>query len=155
MQPQAPAPRLSDTMPEEDEADEEEDEDEDEEDAVMGNTAANGVLSTGFSAAQSQAKFYRSPESTTHSSTLEKQSQYQSSSYASSVSTLPSPAFGPQGHARDFSQSHISLSASTSPTIMPSLEQDQEASAALLMLNKERRNPKGGRAMSVKDLLSS
>ncbi len=38
---------------------------------------------------------------------------------------------------------------------MPSPEQDQEATAALLMLNKDRRYPKGVRGMSVKDLLSS
>lgn len=37
---------------------------------------------------------------------------------------------------------------------MPSPEEDQEATAALLMLNKDRRYPKGGRGMSVKDLLS-
>lgn len=38
---------------------------------------------------------------------------------------------------------------------MPSEEQDQEATAVLLMLNKDRRHPKGGCGMSVRDLLSA
>lgn len=39
---------------------------------------------------------------------------------------------------------------------MPSQDQDQEATAALLMLNQERRDKprEGGRGMSVKDLLT-
>lgn len=102
----------------------------------------------------SKACAYTSPQSITASPAIEAQSQYQHSSYASSVSTVPSPALGPQQSGHRSSQSQFSLSASTSPTIMPSREQDQEATAALLMLNKDRRNPKGGRAMSVRDLLS-
>lgn len=121
----------------------------------MGNTAVNGVVSPSFPTARSQDDSYRSPESITPSPASENQSQYQASSYASSASTLPSPAFGPQRHYSHGSQSYFSLSTSTSPTIMPSPEQDQEATAALLMLNKDRRNPKGGRGLSVKDLLSS
>lgn len=78
--------------------------------------------------------------------------RYASSSYASSIATLPSPAFGPSIN------SGYSHSASTSPTILPSsVEDDHEATAALLMLNKDRRNIKtsaSGRSMSVKDLLS-
>lgn len=38
---------------------------------------------------------------------------------------------------------------------MSAYERDEEATAALLMLNQDRRNPSGGRGMSVKDLLSS
>ena len=78
--------------------------------------------------------------------------RYASSSYASSIATLPSPAFGPNANPG------YSNSASTSPTILPSsVEDDHEATAALLMLNKDRRNIKtsaSGRSMSVKDLLS-
>ena len=77
-----------------------------------------------------------------------------SSSYASSVATLPSPSFRPCSSYTSYSHS-----ASTSPTILPSSahDADHEATAALLMLNKDRRdgNPAtSGRSMSVKDLLS-
>lgn len=77
-----------------------------------------------------------------------------SSSYASSVATLPSPSFRPCSSYTSYSHS-----ASTSPTILPSSAQDadHEATAALLMLNKDRRDGKlgtSGRSMSVKDLLS-
>ncbi len=128
---------------------------EDDEDVAMGITAVSSATSATFPAVQSQATSYRSPQSITPSPALDAQSQYQTSSYASSVSTLPSPAFGPQRHNHHGSQSKFSLSASTSPTIIPSPEEDREATAALLMLNKDRRYPKGGRGMSVKDLLSS
>lgn len=78
-----------------------------------------------------------------------------SSSYASSVATLPSPAFGPNLYYPGYAHS-----TSTSPTILPTSahDADHEATAALLMLNKDRRNTTGaspsGRSMSVKDLLS-
>ena len=82
------------------------------------------------------------------------QALHTTSSYASSVNTLPSPAFGPT-----YSYSGHSHSTSTSPTILPNSAQDadHEATAALLMLNKDRRDGKtssSGRSMSVKDLLS-
>lgn len=130
----------------------EDDDEEDDEDTAMGNTTSGTPISTAFPTAQSPATFYRSPQSVTRSPAPDV--QHQTSSYASSVSTLPSPAFGPQMHHRHDPQSKFSFSASTSPTIVPDLEKDQEATAALLMLNKDRRNPKGGRGMSVKDLLS-
>ncbi|KAL6718036.1 hypothetical protein ACLMJK_004121 [Lecanora helva] len=152
IQPQAPPPRLDTTRLGDDESDEDE---EDDEDVTMGGTPANGITSPTFPPAQTHNGSYRSPESINPSPALEPQSQPQTSSYRSSGSSLPSPAFGPRGHHSQSSQSHCSLSASTSPTIMPSPEQDQEATAALLMLNKDRRNPKGVRGMSVKDLLSS
>lgn len=157
VQPQAPPPRFdADTSKQNDEdEDEEEDEDEneDDEDVTMGDVGPNGT-SPSIMAIASKAYAYTSPQSITTSPAIEGQSQYQHSSYASSVSTVPSPAFGPQQSGHRGSQSQFSLSASTSPTLMPSREQDQEATAALLMLNKDRRNPKGGRAMSVRDLLS-
>lgn len=46
-------------------------------------------------------------------------------------------------------------SASMSPILLPSTkDMDHEATSALLMLNKDRRNPTTGRGMSVRDLLS-
>ena len=151
IQPQAPPVRRDTSVFDEDECEEEEAD----EDVTMGDAAASSISSSTGATTQGPVSSYRSPESITPSPALESQSQYQTSSYASSASTLPSPAFGPQKHHSHGSQSHFSLSASTSPTIMPSPEQDQEATAALLMLNKDRRNPKGVRGMSVKDLLSS
>jgi len=141
-------------MQDPDDEDEDEEEEEDEEDVAMGNTEPNGT-SPAYPTALHEARAYTSPHSVTPSPALGAKSHYQNSSYASSISMLPSPAFGPQQHNHRGSQSYFSLSASTSPTIMPSKEQDQEATAALLMLNKDRRNPKGARGMSVKDLLSS
>ena len=137
-----------------DEDEDEEEEEEDEEDVAMGDTELNST-SPAYPTALHEARAYTSPHCVTPFPALGAKSHYQTSSYASSVSTLPSPAFGPQQHNHRGSQSYFSLSASTSPTIMPSKEQDQEATAALLMLNKDRRNPKGARGMSVRDLLSS
>lgn len=84
--------------------------------------------------------------------------------YSANSSALPSPAFEPQTQAGGPSYAPFSL---TSPALGPQeggpgsvkeLEQgDHEATAALLMLNTDRRNwsgPKGARGMSVKDLLS-
>lgn len=84
--------------------------------------------------------------------------------YSANSSALPSPAFEPQTQAGGPSYSTFSL---TSPALGPQdggpgsvkgMEQgDQEATAALLMLNTDRRSwsgPSGGRGMSVKDLLS-
>lgn len=136
---------------------------------------------------KTHASAYTSPQSISNSPSLDPAHPSRTPSYASSIATLPSPAFGPQQppqhQQQNRPQSHHStntmpspafgpqphssrpqshrsngstmhLSASTSPTIMPSKEQDQEATAALLMLNKDRRNPAGRRGMSVKDLLS-
>ncbi|CAF9926164.1 MAG: hypothetical protein ALECFALPRED_003377 [Alectoria fallacina] len=153
VQPQALPSRFDAHTSKQNDEEEEEDEDDEDEDVTMADPGSNGT-SPSIMAIAGRAYAYTSPQSITVSPALEDQSQYQHSSYASSVSTLPSPAFKPQNSCYRGSQSHFSLSASTSPTIMPSREQDQEATAALLMLNKDRRNPKGGRAMSVRDLLS-
>lgn len=150
VQPQAPPPPFDAVTPQED--DDDDDGDEDDEDVTMGDLGSNDTSPSNMAIA-SKAYAYTSPQSITASPAIETRSNHHHSSYASSVSTLPSPAFEPQ-HGHRGSQSQFSLSASTSPTIMPSREQDQEATAALLMLNKDRRNPKGGRAMSVRDLLS-
>ena len=153
VQPQVPLHRSDAVIPKMHEKDEEEEEEEDEdEDEIMSDSGSNTTSPSNIAIA-SIAYAYTSPQSITASPTIGAQSNHNHSSYASSGSTLSSPAFGPQ-HGHRSSQSHFSLSASTSPTLMPSREQDEEATAALLMLNKERRNPRGGKAMSVRDLLS-
>ncbi|KAL8929788.1 MAG: hypothetical protein Q9208_000932 [Pyrenodesmia sp. 3 TL-2023] len=108
---------------------------------------------------QQQNLAYTSPHCTMTSPALD--AIYRKpTSCTSPLSDLPSPAFGPLNPAtyRSFPQSTPSVS--TSPTLMPSKEADKEATAALLMLNKDRRNTtssssSSGRGMSVKDLLSS
>lgn len=76
-----------------------------------------------------------------------------------SLSTQVSPAFGPQpymGYAH--SEASAPPSASTSPALQPQCDVDQEAMAALLMLNNDRRGSRssgGARGLSVRDLLSS
>ncbi|KAI1499281.1 hypothetical protein F5X99DRAFT_390375 [Biscogniauxia marginata] len=81
--------------------------------------------------------------------------------YSFSASTSTSPACGPQTYpypagATTPTAPHPVL---TSPALRPQQELDQEASAALLMLNVDRRGAStgggGGRGMSVRDLLSS
>ncbi|KAF7550468.1 hypothetical protein G7Z17_g5698 [Cylindrodendrum hubeiense] len=77
--------------------------------------------------------------------------------YSFSASATTSPAFGPQvfgtGHyAR--SDASAPTSTLTSPALDPQSELDQEAMAALLMLNNDRRGSKG-RGLSVRDLLST
>ncbi|KAM0227947.1 hypothetical protein ACHAP5_012072 [Fusarium lateritium] len=77
--------------------------------------------------------------------------------YSYSVSAGTSPAFGPQIYgAPHYARSDASApgSALTSPALNPQSELDQEAMAALLMLNSDRRDSKG-RGLSVRDLLST
>ncbi|MCJ1475648.1 hypothetical protein MMC13_004311 [Lambiella insularis] len=82
------------------------------------------------------------------------------SSYTS-TSSLPSPAFSARSYQqnyRDTCHSSYGHSTETSPAILPIAmqEADHEATAALLMLNADRRHSKGvGRCMSVQDLLSA
>ena len=82
---------------------------------------------------------------------------------ASKSSLLPSPAVeaNPDRPYSQHSWSNRSLaSATTSPTLMANSEQDEEATAALLMLTHDRRHlpsssQEGGRkGLSVKDLLT-
>lgn len=77
--------------------------------------------------------------------------------YSFSASATTSPAFGPQvfGTA-SYARSDASAPGSTltSPALDPQSELDQEAMAALLMLNNDRRGSKG-RGLSVRDLLST
>ncbi|OAA79420.1 Helix-loop-helix DNA-binding protein [Akanthomyces lecanii RCEF 1005] len=72
------------------------------------------------------------------------------------LSATPSPAFGPQRHG-PYARSSTSTTASTvtSPALNPQTELDQEATAALLMLNNDRRGTApNARGLSVRDLLS-
>ncbi|KAL6906717.1 hypothetical protein GGI43DRAFT_238051 [Trichoderma evansii] len=83
--------------------------------------------------------------------------------YSYSGSTTTSPAFGPQtfvnNNIASYTHSSTSGSTLTSPALLPQSDLDQEATAALLMLNSDRRgttnNNNNGRALSVRDLLSS
>lgn len=77
--------------------------------------------------------------------------------YSYSASATTSPNFGPQpyGYRGSISASNSIL---TSPALPPQRDLDQEATAALLMLNSDRRGTTGssaGRGMSVRDLLST
>lgn len=78
--------------------------------------------------------------------------------YSYSASAGTSPAFGPQRHA-GYAASNASISGSTltSPALNPQSDLDQEATAALLMLNNDRRGTVSGngRGLSVRDLLST
>jgi hypothetical protein len=84
------------------------------------------------------------------------------SSYTS-ISSLPSPAFSSyQQSYHDLYRTSYTHSADISPALLPSVA-DHEATAALLMLNTDRRHSSnagtgargGGRGMSVQDLLSA
>ncbi|KAK8124743.1 uncharacterized protein PG998_000502 [Apiospora kogelbergensis] len=78
--------------------------------------------------------------------------------YSYSASTHASPAFGPQQYNYNRGAISASNSTFTSPVLPPMRDMDQEASAALLMLNTDRRGTSGsgsGRGMSVRDLLSA
>ena len=102
------------------------------------------------------ASHYTSSHSSTASPTFEANSS-QPPSYATSISSLPSPAIAPQHNSYDHA-----YSASISPVLSAhgSKDYDHEATAALLMLNQDRRYHRTStstntRGMSVKDLLSS
>ncbi|TAQ87114.1 hypothetical protein B7494_g4557 [Chlorociboria aeruginascens] len=77
--------------------------------------------------------------------------------YSYSTSSTTSPAIGPAAY--DYARSNASMGSTlTSPALLPQRDLDQEATAALLMLNTDRRGTNGsmnGRGMSVKDLLST
>lgn len=92
--------------------------------------------------------------------------RHHGSSYSSTASSLPSPAFPPQAYPYhhpypDLYPAGYAHSTTVSPRTMPDAA-DHEATAALLMLNTDRRHSGGGkdgkdgaRGMSVQDLLSS
>lgn len=77
--------------------------------------------------------------------------------YSFSTSAGASPAFGPRRHGMH-AQSSASGSTLTSPALNPQSDLDQEATAALLMLNSDRRGTNAtlnARGLSVRDLLST
>ncbi|KAL3428026.1 helix-loop-helix DNA-binding domain-containing protein [Phlyctema vagabunda] len=89
----------------------------------------------------------------------DRQNSYSSNSYGYNTSANTSPQFGPSLY--DYSRNNPGSigSALTSPALLPQRDRDldHEATAALLMLNADRRGTHGsrsGRSMSVKDLLS-
>lgn len=77
----------------------------------------------------------------------------------SAASAGPSPALGPQhGPVPGFYAGSNAGSALTSPALEPQPDMDQEATAALLMLNTDRRGFSSAnerRSVSVRDLLTS
>jgi hypothetical protein len=79
--------------------------------------------------------------------------------YSYSASATTSPAFGPQVYGYAQSTHSASNSTLTSPALLPQRDLDQEATAALLMLNQTDRRGNGagaaGRGMSVRDLLTT
>ncbi|KAI1470939.1 uncharacterized protein F4812DRAFT_450101 [Daldinia caldariorum] len=82
--------------------------------------------------------------------------EYRHYSYSGPSNT--SPGFGSQGYPQHMGTTSTSQSTLTSPALRPQQEIDQEASAALLMLNVDRRGTTSsgpGRGMSVRDLLIS
>lgn len=66
-------------------------------------------------------------------------------------SATTSPALGPSA----YNYGSLNGSALTSPALAPQRDLDQEATAALLMLNTDRRGTQARGGMSVKDLLST
>ncbi|KZZ95960.1 extensin [Moelleriella libera RCEF 2490] len=77
--------------------------------------------------------------------------------YSFSTSAGTSPAFRPQRHGA-YAQSSAAGSTLPSPALNPHSDLDQEATAALLMLNNDRRAPdpaSNARGLSVRDLLST
>lgn len=87
-----------------------------------------------------------------HNSYSSASTEYRQYEYTVSAST--SPAFGPQAYHYTHSVHSASGSTLTSPPLAPQRDMDQEATAALLMLNQSDRRGTG-RGMRVRDLLST
>ncbi|KJZ72616.1 hypothetical protein HIM_07975 [Hirsutella minnesotensis 3608] len=96
-------------------------------------------------------------QATTHHQQTHIFSSSESALHSYSLSAGTSPVIGPQQSGRNMlSSSDLSASTLTSPMLNPQRDSDQEASAALLMLNKDRRDINTrGRGLSVRDLLST
>jgi hypothetical protein len=135
------------------------DEDEDEDEDVEMGGGSEGVSPTHTTPLQTSHHPSISPalppqdshnRQNSHSSVSTDQRHY-------SYSSTTSPALGPGTY--DYARSIASAGSTlTSPALLPQRDLDQEATAALLMLNTERRGTNGGgggRGMSVKDLLST
>ena len=162
---QAPTPRPDiSTRDDGDEEEDDEEADQEMEDEVNTSPAPEPIQST--------HSVFSSHSSTASPAILPAPNQRaHASSYSSTNSSLPSPAFLPQLYQPNFALGHngsepilyrpaYSHSTETSPAILPQGmgEADHEATAALLLLNADRRGHTGkgsGKAMSVKDLLSA
>ncbi|KAL9007181.1 MAG: hypothetical protein Q9188_000115 [Gyalolechia gomerana] len=136
--------------------------DDDDEDSDVGMMEPSNLpsLQTDY---RSQTSAYASPHSTATSPAFDVFQYQKATSYTSPPSVLPSPTIGSDPSVGRRNLHPSTHSASTSPSLMPtsSKKADEEATEALLMLNKDRRstnassNGSHGRGMSVKDLLSS
>lgn len=153
-QPQPEAPPQLQTSPSP--VDVNEDESESEEDQEMANSETATTTPALSANDLSMANTRAGSISTQPSPALDLCPPRPTSSYASSASTLPSPAYEAQQTPYQYTPSGYMHSAPMSPMMLPGPNDlDREATDALLMLNKERRNPGSGRGMSVRDLLSS
>ena len=170
---QAPTPRpnivTQDNWNEEEEEDDDDDNDDDEDQEMEDEPSFR--TSPTIEPVQSINLAFSSHSSTASPAILPAPSQRaHASSYSSTSSSLPSPAFLPQLYQHNYPpcqsgeqplyRSAYSHSTETSPAILPNCmgDADHEATTALLMLNADRRGRCGkgsGRAMSVKDLLTS
>jgi hypothetical protein len=134
------------------------DEDEDEDVEMTGSEAT----SPNYAIAPSQSHQSSISPALLAQDSRHRQASYSSASndhrhYSYSTSNTTSPAFGPRAYEYAISNS-ASNSTLPSPALLPQGDLDQEATAALLMLNTDRRGTSGstsGRGMSVKDLLTS
>lgn len=154
------------------------DEEKDRGDVVMEDASSTDMTSAFSVMPSASTPLQTSPQTIALSPSFGAPRPSQASSY-DSLSSLPSPTSNGAAHHQfpllgrtlpshrgsdSSSGSGLPQSTSTSPTIHPNChkdhDQDREATAALLMLNQDRRgtrtasNVKGGRGMSVKDLLS-
>ncbi|MCJ1399912.1 hypothetical protein MMC11_003115 [Xylographa trunciseda] len=165
-QSQAPTPRAmssaSPTNHNDSEDDDDEDEDQDQDHEMQDQTAAD--VPPAIAAIPSRESLTEGYGSyTTSPTTMPSRSETHNSSYTS-ISSLPSPAFSARSYQQSYQDACRSVhshSNEVSPAIMPNSMQDadHEATAALLMLNMDRRHSKltktGARGMSVQDLLSA
>ena len=157
-QSQAPTPRPQSLAASESSSEDEEDE----VDEMEGQEPAPDSMSPAVESAPSRGASRGYSSSLTSPAMLPQQS----SARSTNTSALPSPAFGPRNDSwssLDRSRLPYLHSADTSPAILPDTMHDattHEATAALLMLNHDRRYSRSERAMpsgglSVQDLLSS
>ncbi|MCJ1394137.1 hypothetical protein MMC18_007015 [Xylographa bjoerkii] len=159
-QSQAPTPRAMSSTSSTNHNDSEEDEDEDLEMQDQTSADMSPAIAPMLSR-ESMTEGYSSPN--TSPAMMPSRGGTQNSSYTS-ISSLPSPAFSARSYHQSYQDAYrstYSQSNEVSPAIMPNSMQDadHEATAALLMLNTDRRHSglvkKGGKGLSVQDLLSA
>ena len=159
-------PRLASSTAQ-DLADESDEEEENDEDIETPQPAISPAL-TAFPSHTSLTSVYTSalqdsPRSTYASTTVSPaifpERGHKKSSYSSTNSALPSPAFSAKPYQQgtyDLTRPTYVQSTEVSPAILPLADADHEATAALMMLNTDRRHESGKkRGMSVQDLLST